>query len=519
MPSSLPRCVLSAVALAAFALVGCAGKPKAAPDAKTAGTPAHLVTIASARGVARPPFSFSVDDEAFLEEVQRGAFNFLWLQGSPERGIATGMVPDRTSKTTVSVAGVGFQLSGICIGVERGWITREQGRERCELILSSLLSNPDNRKAGLFYHFVDAQHAGQPAEAYERVVSTIDSALLMAGVLTASQYFGGNVQVLADRMFTDADWQFFIAGPAAKDPQIRGFMTLGWKPRDPERPTRDGGLLPYGWVDNGDEHRLVAFLGVCAPRAAHRIDPRVYYRMRRQLGEYNGSGPIVWFPWSGALFTSFFAHCWINYSAMGPDDPTWWRVPHRAHVDWWENSRRMTNMHRQKALENPINLPGVGANSWGLTASDVQDGYGVPGLFPHALPMPGAQQPRDYMQWPVKDDWGDGTISPYGAGSCIMFEPDAAVAALRHYRSLDVGAARPLWTDPASGGYGFQDAFNVGKKWVADDCLAIDQGPLLLAIENARTGLIWKTFHAHPYVQAGMERLRLQLDHAPKADH
>jgi hypothetical protein len=471
-----------------------------------------FVTIASAQGTPRPPFQFSDEDAALLDEVQRGAFNFLWMEGAPERGVATGMAPDRTSKTTVSVAGVGFQLSGICVGVERGWITRDEGRERCERILRALLANKDNRKAGLFYHFIDAQHAGQPQEAYERVVSTVDSALLMAGILTASQYFGGDVRSMGEQLFTDADWRFFIAPDNAKDPQIRGFMTLGWKPSNTARPTGDGELLPYGWVDNGDEHRLVTFLGVCAPVGDHRVDASVYYRMRRQLGEYKDSGPMVWFPWSGALFTSFFAHCWINYAAMGPDDPTLWNIPHRAHVDWWENSRRTAWMHKDKAKDNPLNLPGIGEHSWGMTASDIKGGYGVPGLFPNALPMPGAVEPRDFVKWPVKDDWGDGTVSPYGAGCCIMFHPQGAVAALRHYKSLDVGAERPLWDNPASGGYGFQDAFNVEKKWVADDCLAIDQGPLLLAIENARTGLLWKTFHAHPYVQAGMERLRLRLD-------
>lgn len=510
--------LIAASTLCLAGLAACAPlptRPQAEPPTPPA---AHFVTIASPQGTPRPPFHFSPADEELLDQVQHGAFNFLWMQGSPERGIATGMAPDRTSKTTVSVAGVGFQLSGICVGVERGWITRDQGRERCELVLKSLLDNPDNRKAGLFYHFIDGHTAGQPPEAGERCVSTADSALLMAGVLTASQYFGANVQTLADRLFTEADWHFFICPPDAKDPQTRGFLSLGWNPKDVKHPGAEGTLLPYAWVDNGDEHRLATFLGICAPQAAHRIDPVVYYRMRRQLGQYKDSGPIVWFPWSGALFTAFFAHCWIDYAAMGPDDPTYWNVPHRAHVDWWENSRRTARMHRRKAAENPLNLPGFGEHAWGLTASDVNDGYAVPGLFPDPLPMPGASQPRDLVQWPAKDDWGNGTIAPYAAGCSILFDPEAAVAALRHYQTLDIGAEQPLWDNPATGGYGFRDAFNAGQKWVAPDCVSIDQGPLLLAIENARTGLIWKTFHAHPFVRAGMERLKLHLDNPKPAD-
>src|SRR5262245_29614344 len=127
--------------------LGCQSHPTAVHDH----SPEFAMTsVGTAIGVTRPPYQFSRDDELFLDEVQRGAFNYLWSAGDPSRpGHATGMVPDRTSKPTVSVAGVGFQLSGICIGVERGWITREQGRERAELILRRLSDSPDIRKAGL----------------------------------------------------------------------------------------------------------------------------------------------------------------------------------------------------------------------------------------------------------------------------------------------------------------------------------------------------------------------------------
>lgn len=514
MTPAKPATLLLAAALAtACASTGCqsqrtAAKPQAAQNqpefAKT--------TIAANPSTPRPPFTFSSEDEALLDEVQRGAFNFLWSAGEPSiPGRATGMVPDRTSGPTVSVAGVGFQLSGICIGVERGWITREQGRERALLILRSLANNPENRKAGLFYHFVDAQNAGQPSEAYEHVVSTIDSALLFAGILTVSQYYGGEVQRLGDSLFRDADWTFFVSGPTP-DPTIEGFISLGWKPTDLAEPTGEGNLLPYGWIDAGDEHRLVAFLATCAPDAKKRTDPAMYYRLRRNLGTHAGQTQ-VWFPWSGALFVSFFAHCWIDYAALGVDDPTALNVWTRPGVDWWENARRTTLMHRDKAIENPKKLPTFGPNAWGLTASDVAKGYAVPGLFPTPLPMPGAVREVDYAApaVPVEDDYGDGTIAPYGPGSAIMFEPGHSIAAMRYMRNLGIQHNNvALWNDPAKGGYGFQDAFNLGTGWVAPDCLAIDQGPLLLAIENARTGLVWKTFSAHPYVKAGMQRLKMK---------
>ncbi len=509
----MKSCILTAAPVLVALFTGCAASSTQHPRPTPQPQPEFArLRIESAPNTPRPPFHFSREDEALLDEVQRGAFNYLWSAGDPSKpGRATGMVPDRTSKPTVSVAGVGFQLSGLCIGVERGWITREQGRERAILILRALHANPDNRKAGLFYHFIHPDHAGQPEEAYEHVVSTIDSALLFAGILTASQYFGGEVQTLGDQLFAQADWAFFISGPTQSDPTVEGFVSLGWKPLVKSDPTGDGTLLPYAWIDSGDEHKLIAFLGACAPSPANRLSPAHYYTLRRQLGTHNGD-LIAWFPWSGAHFTNFFAHCWINYAALGLDDPTALNIWNRPRVDWWENSRRMTRMHRAKAIANPKNLPTLSATAWGLTASDIPTGYGVPGLFPDPAPMPGAVIDRDFarVRNPVKDDYGDGTIAPYGAGCSIMFEPTLSLEALRYYRNLDVpGASLPLWSDPAQGGYGFQDAFNLGKNWVAPDCLAIDQGPLLLAIENARTGLIWEHFSAHPFVRAGMQRLKM----------
>ena len=334
------------------------------------------------------------------------------------------MVPDRASQPrVVSIAGVGFQLAGLCVGVERGWITRAQGTERAERILKALAANPENRKHGLFYHFLDSKTAGQPPQAYEHVVSTIDSALFFAGVLTASSYFEGEVKRIGDGLVQEADWTAFVAipGGATTNPFEQGFITLGWKPRNLSHPTGEGALLPYVWADSGDEHRLVTFLAVASPRA-DRVDPALYYKLRRGLGEDTPGEPLVWFPWSGALFVQIFAHCFIDYSGMGaggPDNPAAFGVQHRARVDWWENARRTVKMHQRKAVENPQNKPTLGVNAWGITASDVKGGYAVPGLFPRPLAMPGARPEWDYPvgnAQNVKDNYGDGTVAPYGAG-------------------------------------------------------------------------------------------------------
>lgn len=462
------------------------------------------VVIAATKERVRPPFVFSEDDGRFLDDVQRGAFNFFWSGANAK----TGMVPDRSSTTMVSVAGVGFQLSALPIGVERGWVTRAEATERARLILSSLANEPTNRKRGLFYHYLDGATAAPTNDGYEKVVSTIDSALLFAGVITASSYFGGEVAAIGDRLIDEADWAFYCV-KNTKEPWFRGMITLAWKPDRRDDPTGDGKFVPYYWADCGDEQKLVTFLAVSAPVEARRASPELYYRLRRRLGEWNGETQ-AWFPWSGALFTSFFAHCWIDYAGMGADAPSEHGVANRARVDWWENSRRVVNMHRDKARLNAGKLPTLGEHAWGLTASDVASGYAVPGLFPNPIEMPGARAEYDFAVADPKDDFGDGTVAPYGAGSAILFEPVAAVTALRYYASLKRADGTSLaWRDPAAGGHGFPDAFNLGTGWAAPDDLAIDQGPLILAIENARTGLVWKLFHAHPAVRAGMGRLGL----------
>lgn len=517
--------------MAPLALQACAGPPGVgvAGAGSEAGAqvgevdPATFAVVSPA-GVKRPPFAFSAEDEALLDQVQRGAFNFLWNAVGK-----TGMVVDRTSVTIVSVAGVGFQLSAIPIGVERGWITRQQGEARALQILRALEANPDNRRKGLFYHFVDGDTAGQPAQAYEKVVSTIDSALFFAGALTAGSYFGGEVRAIGDRLFDEADWSSVMAyegvattsGPP--QPHEVGMMSLAWKPDDIAQPRGSGRIKPFYWLDAGDEQRLCLFLAVSATRAEHRVQARDYYRLRRMLGtETFADGTVVpphfWFPYSGALFTHVFAHCWIDYSAIGPDAPSKHVELPRVSIDWWENTRRAVALQRAKRAQNPKAPSALGEHAWGLTAMDADGAYIVPGVYPAVrVPVKGERDGFDFTSYRAADDWRDGTFAPYGPGMAIMFEPEASLAALRAFKGLKNEKGEPLvWRDAAStaekpgGGWGFRDSFNLHTGWVAPDCVAIDQGPLILAIENARTGLVWEWFHRHPAVAGGMERLTLK---------
>lgn len=481
------------------------------PPATALSVDASTIVIAADADRPKPPFHFTVSDQALLDEIEHATFNYFWQCVSP----TTAMVYDRTSSTVISSSGVGFQLAALPIGVERGWITRDEGTDRALTILRAFDAEPDNRKAGLFYHFLDADDASPKRVGTELVVSTVDSSILFSGMIVAGQYFGGEVSEIADRMFADADWNFFGGRVDKTGMGESPFISLGWKPTEDEKPRGNGQLLPYFWIDSGDEHRLVTFLAISAPMPSHRADPDLYWQLRRQLGWHEGAGHVVWFPYSGALFTSFFAHCFINYAALGVDHPHKAGVTQRAQVDWWENSRRIVQMHRDRAIENPLGLPTLGPNAWGLSACDGPDGYLVPGLYPTPVEMLGATPERDFAAYQPTTSWGGGVVPPYAAGASIMFEPRLAMESLRYYRGLnDSNHTLSVWRGHAPQGWGFADAFRLDQKgqldWVASDFVSIDQGPLLLGIENARSALIWDLFTSHPAIKAGFDRLGIR---------
>lgn len=496
--------VLTGSFLTTLAIIGCAANPGTA-DQNPLSVQASSIRIEPEKSTLLPPFRFNTEDSSLLDEIQHETFIYFWEAVSPE----TGMVYDRTSSDVISVAGVGFQLAVLPIGVERGWITKEDAEARSLKILHALESEPSNRKAGLFYHFINPHDASARRVGRELVVSTVDSALLFAGMIAAGQYFEGETQVAADRIFAQADWSFFLADTGDESPPGE-FMTLGWKPSRDDQPNGNGELLPYFWLDSGDEHRLATLLGVCAPRDEFKVDTSVYWSLRRELGYHEGQGHIVWFPYSGALFTSFFAHLFIDYASLGTDSPNAHGQSHRASVDWWENSRRTVHLHRDRAIKNPNGLPTLGPDAWGFSASDGPDGYLVSGQFPKPVTMVGALPNRDFAEYLPEDNWGTGVIAPYAAGSCIMFEPELAVDTLRFARDLKapnggVGVWREKW--------GFADAYRLDEsghiEWVAEDWVAISQGPLILGIENARTGLIWELIMSHPAIQEGIHQLGL----------
>lgn len=508
MPSRHPASLVTgAVAWTATAMTAWAGPREDAWRAST-GYAGQYVIIQEDTA-ARPPFTFNAEDNALLDEIQRATFQWFW--DSPAVA-ANGLIKDRTSGPLISTAGVGYQLGALIVGVERGYITRSQGERRAIQILQGLAAQTLNRKNGMFYHFL--KQTTLETEPFADGVSTIDTAILFAGALTASSYFGGEVAQLGDALVDQCDWNFFTM-PASSPAWMRGMVTLGWRPTNWADPTGAGAPLNAVWVEAAAEERLIYFIGSCGPTASRRLDSSLYYRLWRNMGSYRSSGPML--QTMGPLFRSFFDQLWIDDASigavMGPDRPDVAGFGFRTPTDWWENARRHATLHREKAIFANPGFATVTGTSWGMSASDGPSGYNVPALHPSTLTITGAQPFTDIRPWAVADDWRDGTVAPYTAGCTIMFDPVNAMAALRFYRSLEgAGGTARLWASD----YGFFDAYNVptggGSPWVAPDRVSIDQGPLLLAIENARTGLITDAFHRHPYVQAAMQRLALRRE-------
>jgi hypothetical protein len=434
-------------------------------------------------------YDFSPDEEALLEEVERGCFNFLWR----EVGDPSGFVKDHRLGEVASLAGVGFQLSAIPIGVERGWITRAEGQERAQQVLRFLRRRDDNRRDGIYLHFVRTD-SGNIYPPFRNEASTVDHALLLAGAMPAAVYFGGEVAQIVDDIATQSNWRSFVSPDD-------GFLHMGWRPADNANMKGPGTYIKNTWHLASDEERIIYFLAVGCPTPEFALEPRDYYRLERTIEQHGGLPPFV-VSWNGIPFNYFFSHCWIQYRRFAADEPNRFGVD-APRVDWFENSRRALLVHRQRCIEVAGELTSFSPDRWGVSPCMGFD----------------AQGKRSYLVQSVepnlcdKDVWQRGTIAPYAAGGSIMLTPSESVAALQSFRQLKNESGDPLvWRDPQVGGYAYADSFNLDQHQVSDDNVSIDVGPMLLAIENARTGLIWNLFMRHAIAQRGVKRLDWKLN-------
>jgi hypothetical protein len=430
----------------------------------------------------------AVPDAALLDDVERRSFQYFWDLADPR----TLLIPDRAPTPSFSsIAAVGFGLTAYGIGAERGYVPRAEAAERTLATLRSLLvmrQGPEPRGTsgykGFFYHFLDMR----TAERFKTVeLSTVDTSLLMAGVLFAQSYFdrGGATEAAirstAEELYERVDWPW----EQARRPAI----SMGWTPEE--------GFHSYDWRGY-NEAMIVIVLALGSP--THPADAGAWeqYTKTYRWGTFYGQEHLLFAP----LFGHQYSHVWIDF--RGIRDPFM-----RAHgIDYFENSRRATLAQHAYAIANPNGYRDYGDRVWGLTACD--------GPLDATLTLDGRKRTfygyaaRGATAGEIRDD---GTIAPTAAVSSIVFTPELSLAALREMKSR-YGAN--LYAK-----YGFLDAFNPtlrtrekgmagrvdpAQGWFDVDYLGIDQGPIVAMIENHRSGLVWKVMRKSPHIARGLKR-------------
>lgn len=412
----------------------------------------------------------TADDEALLEEISEAAFQYFVDYTHPE----TGLTADKISADNIcSVAAQGFKFAVLPIAVERGWI--EHGHaEAMALRALRTLEGSSGRKFGLFAHFLDMNTGDASLEAYEVGISTIDSALMIAGALAAGEYFGGEVRELANSIYAEMDWAAF------QNPNRGNQIHMLWVPEDGRSFEGEGRFTPPTWDWYSDETLLIVILGVSAPNPEHRLPLEAWSNWNRPVGSDGRRDFVYTYP--GTLFTYTFANLFLDFSRLGADPNG---------INWWENTRAAVLSNRDWSRANADRFATYGRDRWGITAA------GGP-AFTYFVP---GHQPRGAEG----SDAAGGILAPYGVGMSVPWEPRDTIAALHHMRHLETGG-QPLWTAVEEGGYGFWDSFSIDLEWVGEDVFAIAHGPMMLGIENYRSGLVWDLMLRNEALRAGLER-------------
>ena len=397
-------------------------------------------TLASA---GRAPFS--EEEDQFLEELEHANFLYFWEQANPQ----TGLVRDRFTVRGMdrggvcSIAATGFGLTALCIAERRGYVSHQQARDRVLATLRFLWKRLPHHR-GFFHHFADMTTGERR---WDSEVSSVDTAILLCGVLTCRQFFHHEeIGDLASGIFNRVDWTWLSEDTA--------LLPHGWVP--------ESGFLPYRW-DGYSELMMIYLLGLGS--WSHPLPAEAWNAWKRVTFEYEGLRYIGAF---APLFVHQYSQAWFDF-----------RGKRDRYADYFRNSIIATDVHRRFCLELAKQFPDYSEDLWGITASDSQHGYVAWGGPPGVGPI-------------------DGTIVPSAAGGSLPMLPKECLRVLRAIRGVHGEGA---WCR-----YGFVDAFNPLKKWYDTDVVGIDTGIVLLMAENARTGFVWETFMKNPEARRGMDR-------------
>ena len=405
----------------------------------------------------------SLSDSALLDLVQKQTFRYFWDFAHPVSNLSR----ERSNEAynygneVVTTGGTGFGVMSVIVATERKWITRDTAAKFLLKMVNFLLKA--NSYHGVFPHWLDGTTGKTiPFSRKDDGADLVESSYLFEGLLCARQYFTGDnrpERELRNRigwMWNDIEWNWFTKGGEE-------VLYWHWSPNN-------------GWAMNFpvrgfNECMIMYVLAASGSNEKYSVDPNVYHRGWAQSNffkngkEFYGIKLPLGFDYGGPLF---FSH----YSFLGLDP----RGLKDRYADYWEQNRNHTLINREHCVRNPNKFKGYGENCWGLTASDTYNGYDA------------------YS--PTNDK---GTITPTAALSAFPYTPEYSMQALKHFY-YDLGDK--IWSE-----YGFVDAFNETQNWYAKSHLAIDQGPIIVMIENYRTGLLWKLFMSSPEIKNGLKKL------------
>ena len=425
-------------------------------------------------------------DDQFLDLLERRAFEYFWRYADP----ATGLIRERVTEPEVaSIASVGFGLTAICAAKERGWVTHEAAYTRVLTTLNTFYddpSDPDDLVVtgthGLFYHFVNI-HDGTPLWTDLDGVSTIDSALLMAGVLSARQCFTETAIVTrATAIYQAADWNWFLNDDPTT-PDDRGKLYMCWTPDRgnvcPRVDITDTSIFTK-WVWAGYNEALILYL-LAIGSPIHPIPPDSWDKWASTYitGTYEGYTLVIHPP--GPLFAHQYPQAWVDF--RGKKD---------KYVNYFTNSRAATLANR--AYSERVWYPNPPFDLWGFTASDG--------------PITDTCHGKVYVDYGYPPDPGrnNGTIAPSAVGGSIVFTPRESIASLRYMYEH--------YHDRVWGLFGLKDSLNVTCEpgWFDNDYVGIDVGIMLIMIENYRTSLVWNNFMRNPEIVAALEKAGFVTD-------
>ncbi len=421
-------------------------------------------------------YTLTAHQNELLDALQRNGFQYFLDKVNP----ANGLIADSTwENNTSSIAAVGFALACYPVGVEHGWMSRRDAVERTLTTLRFFASSPHGPEPdatgyqGFYYHFLDLQ-TGQ--RTWKSELSTIDTTYLLCGMLTAAQYFDrddpGELEIrrLVDSLFARVDWQWAQNGEVT--------VTHGWRP--------ESGFLPYRWWGY-DEAIMLYILAIGAPNYPLSRDSYAAYTSTYRWESHYGYE----FLYAGPLFIHHFSHVWLDFRGLQDD------YMRARGIDYFENSRRATYVHRQHAIQNPSGFEGYGEHLWGITASEGP----IRGADPVEI------DGRTYYSYLARGVPGpdDGTLSPWTTITALALAPEIALPTIEHiYKNYPQLAGR----------YGMKCSLNPSFRenrtkrvgWFSEHYYGINEGPAVLMIENFRSGLIWRLLGTSPYIQDGLKQ-------------